>query len=188
MTSQRRNRCPRCNTGFFNTPDDGSPSLLDRCQYCDYQRDSRKCPNCPEGYLERSLPPGTRGVPLRALRDVLNDPKNIRCRFCGDQSPKPACPNCGQGVLEWRISQGGEGRVIATWSEHVSTGETLGVTHHSLRESRRCSTCGYVDPSSLRRSRLPSSLLGRLGCFVVLAIVLLVVASFAFTCIVGAIS
>ena len=120
MTSQAGNRCPQCNTGFFNTPNNGSPeSLLARCQYCDYQRDSVKCPNCDRGYLERFQPAP---APIRALGRVLTDPKYIRCGSCGYRPSSTECPNCGQGVLEWqifrwRMGDGGEGQEIASWSE-----------------------------------------------------------------------
>ena len=194
MTSQERNRCPQCNTGFFNAPNDESPeSLLARCRYCDYQRDSIKCPNCDRGYLERVRPPdrGYRAsMPADALRRFLRDPKHARCRVCGYQAGKTECPNCGRGVLEWKVEErnthDGVGRIIGGLTYVDNSGETRVASY--LAEFRGCSTCGYVDPSSIpTRFRVPGIglPLGRLGCFIVLAIVLLVVFSFAYTCILG---
>ena len=104
MTSQERNRCPQCNTGFFNAPNDRSPqSLLARCQYCNYQRDSIACTNCGWGYMERSIPSSMSQLNDRDQARFLMDPKHTRCRACGYRAGSTGCPNCGRGTLEWKV-------------------------------------------------------------------------------------
>ena len=186
MTSQQRNRCPQCNTGFFQARSEyqglGSgfrdrlseyqDSLLARCQYCNYQRDSIKCPNCREGYLERLLPAGSGYMPSEVINRLLTDPKHTRCGFCGYGNDRTRCPNCNRGSLRWQIANGGEGRVIASQGDSTD-GSTLSRGYRFV-ESKRCSTCGYVDPSSI------PGFLGKHKVFlmvaaIVLAVVVLVV-------------
>ena len=190
MTSQERNRCPQCNTGFFNAPNDGSPeSLLARCQFCNYQRDSVPCTNCDRGFMERSRPSSVSGLDDRDQARFLSDPKHARCSACGYRAGSTGCPNCGRGTLEWKVERKGVddravGRRIGTISDY-SVGEWD--VRGFVEEYRGCSTCGYVDPAAAAaasRERSWWDIDLRWGCGIVLAIVVaLVVIAFGGTCV-----